>query len=90
MSEARVHDVIIYGGELPLGNPLVGKLCVACRKPFVRGQRFIGYILGPGDDRCQRTLAREGKSYIRRVTYTHYLCSQVAYWPDHEPQKSGV
>jgi hypothetical protein len=57
------------------GSPALGKLCLACGKPFVVGDFGALIALGPGGNPEARELAKKGERYTAVAVEIHFDCA---------------
>jgi len=58
-------------------HPSIGKLCPACKKPFIEGDYTTLIALGPGDDPEAQRKAKEGKAYNAVAVEVHFSCASI-------------
>lgn len=63
-----------YGPKKP-GDPTLGRMCPACRKPFEEGDYTALVELGPGDDQEAQKKARLGLPYNAVAVEVHFACA---------------
>ena len=56
-------------------HPLVGEPCLACKQPFVAGDRVTLIALGPSDDPEEQARARQGRKYLAVGAPIHASCA---------------